>query len=362
MFFADRVLETTTTTGTGDITPAGAVAGYRTFTSIMSASDTFPYALWAVDGAGVPTGDWEVGLGTWSGTAIARTSVRASSNSDSPVNFAAGTKHIAVVVDGFTMHNAVAPQLVTHTTTSKSTAIGDTGAYIRFTNAGAKTYTIEPNATTPLQVDAEIVVHNVGAGDLTLVAGSGVTLNAPAGGSLVIQQNSTATIKKVATDEFDITGQTVRVGDGWQLVEARAMTTNANEDFTGLGVYQDLLVICSGITASVSGARQMLLSVDGGATYNNTSGDYVGVAADGTTSTGTGIGIHSTNATAARSGMRQLTGNVDGTIKMVHGANRTDAFGATLFVASTAVVDAVRITNSGGGNLTGGTIYVLGRR
>lgn len=93
----DRVLETSTTTGTGNFTLAGAVPGFRTFDSAVSTSDTMPYYIEAIDGGGVPTGDYEVGIGTYSGSNIlARTSILASSNSNTAVNFSAGTKRVGL--------------------------------------------------------------------------------------------------------------------------------------------------------------------------------------------------------------------------------------------------------------------------
>lgn len=94
--FADRVLETSTTTGTGAITLAGAVTGYRTFTSIFADQDQVFYGLEAVDGSGVPTGDWEVGTGTFtaSGTTLSRDVILASSNAGAVVTLSAGTKRV----------------------------------------------------------------------------------------------------------------------------------------------------------------------------------------------------------------------------------------------------------------------------
>ena len=78
----DRIKESTSTTGTGSFTLTGAVAGFRPFSSaLLSDTDTIWYA--AVSGA-----DWEVGLGTNSGSStISRTSVMASSNAGALVNF-----------------------------------------------------------------------------------------------------------------------------------------------------------------------------------------------------------------------------------------------------------------------------------
>ena len=94
----DRVLESTTTTGTGALTLAGALTGFRAFGSVMtSPSDTCYYALWAVDGSGNPTGDFESGLGTYSAAnTLTRTTVLESSNAGAVVTLAAGTKYVAI--------------------------------------------------------------------------------------------------------------------------------------------------------------------------------------------------------------------------------------------------------------------------
>jgi hypothetical protein len=87
---ADRVRETTTTTGTGSVTLAGAVTGFQTFAAIGNANTTY-YTI-----AGQGTNEWEVGIGTYtaSGTTLSRDTVLASSNSGSLVNFSAGTKDV----------------------------------------------------------------------------------------------------------------------------------------------------------------------------------------------------------------------------------------------------------------------------
>lgn len=91
-------METTTTTGTGTLTLAGAVSGWQTF-AVVGNSNTCSYALWAVDGNGVPSGAWEAGVGTYTsaGTTLSRDKVLASSNAGALVNLAAGTKRVALV-------------------------------------------------------------------------------------------------------------------------------------------------------------------------------------------------------------------------------------------------------------------------
>lgn len=94
---ADRVLETTTTTGTGSLALAGAVTGYNSFSNGVGASNMCYYSL---DSSG--SSEWEVGLGTLDsvGTTLARTSVIRSSNSNSVVNLSAGTKRVYVTYPG----------------------------------------------------------------------------------------------------------------------------------------------------------------------------------------------------------------------------------------------------------------------
>lgn len=95
----DRVLETSTTTGTGALTLAGAVTGYRAFSSIMAVADTCLYAVWGVDANGQPTGEWEGGVGTYSGVnTLTRTTVLESSNAGSVVTLSAGTKYVAITL------------------------------------------------------------------------------------------------------------------------------------------------------------------------------------------------------------------------------------------------------------------------
>ena len=87
----DRVKETTTTTGTGAITLAGAVGGFETFSAGIGGSNTTYYAI-----KHQTANEFEVGFGTLNGGAstLTRTYIINSSNSDAAVDFSAGTKDI----------------------------------------------------------------------------------------------------------------------------------------------------------------------------------------------------------------------------------------------------------------------------
>ena len=87
----DRVKETTTTTGTGAVSLAGAVTGFETFAAGIGNSNTVYYCIAHQDQA-----EFEVGLGTLDGDSsdLTRTTVISSSNSDSAVDFSSGTKDV----------------------------------------------------------------------------------------------------------------------------------------------------------------------------------------------------------------------------------------------------------------------------
>lgn len=88
----DRVRETSSSSGTGDITLSGAPTGWRTFASQLSTGDTFPYVVEGRDANGAQTAEWETGIGTWSATGkLQRTLVTASSNGGSLVAFASNS-------------------------------------------------------------------------------------------------------------------------------------------------------------------------------------------------------------------------------------------------------------------------------
>ena len=88
----DRVKETSTTTGTGTLNLSGAVSGFETFVAGIADGNTTYYAIVNRD-----EDEWETGLGTVTDAStdtLARTTVITSSNSDSAVDFSAGTKDV----------------------------------------------------------------------------------------------------------------------------------------------------------------------------------------------------------------------------------------------------------------------------
>lgn len=103
---ADRVRETSTTTGSGTYSLAGAVAGFRTFVAGVGDNNTCHYL--AVMGS-----DWELGLGTVDDATpdtLARTRVLKSSNADAAVSWGAGDKTISCVPIAAALRDVVTPK------------------------------------------------------------------------------------------------------------------------------------------------------------------------------------------------------------------------------------------------------------
>ena len=88
----DRVKETSTTTGTGTFSLAGAETGYEGFVAGIGTGNTTYYAI-ELNSAN----EWEVGIGTVTDATpdtLSRDTIISSSNGDAAVNFSAGTKNV----------------------------------------------------------------------------------------------------------------------------------------------------------------------------------------------------------------------------------------------------------------------------
>lgn len=87
-------------------------------------------------------------------------------------------------------------------------AADDAGVYLRFEAAGAKTATFDGAAVVFAQSQEYHFANRAASGDLTLVVTGGITLNAPKGGTLVLEPGDTVTVKFVGTTNADVFGST----------------------------------------------------------------------------------------------------------------------------------------------------------
>ena len=154
---ADRVRETTTVTGTGPATLLGAVTGYQSFSVIGNGNTTY----YTIADQGGP--NWEVGLGTWStGGTLARTTVLASSNSGSLVNFTTGTKDVFVTYPS--------EEAIYNNGTS---IVGPTGSSVAVANGGTGATTLAANGVIYGNGTGAVGVTAVGTTGQVLVGNTG---------------------------------------------------------------------------------------------------------------------------------------------------------------------------------------------
>lgn len=138
----NRVQETSTTTGTGTYSLAGATALHQTFVAEVGSTHYCRYL--AAD-----SGGWELGIGlvtSGSPDTLARTVILESSNAGAAVNWAAGTRTISCVATG----EQATQFLVGHAVLGSAAAsIGPFIAPVGVTRLWGTTYVIAPGALVP---------------------------------------------------------------------------------------------------------------------------------------------------------------------------------------------------------------------
>lgn len=169
---ADRVKETTTTTGTGAISLAGAEANFVAFSSALSDGDTTYYAI--IDNANQA---YEVGLGTYtaSGNTLARTTVLASSNSGSAVNFSAGSKDVFINYPaGKSAYLDGSNQLVIN-----GTAVTATAAELNYVDGVTSAIQTQIDSKNALPI-LKGTSYTASAGEFVIATAGSITITLPA--------------------------------------------------------------------------------------------------------------------------------------------------------------------------------------
>jgi len=221
LVLADRVKETSVTTGTGTFTLAGAVIGYQTFSAAIGNTNTCYYTI-----ASQLLNEWEVGIGTVGAGTLTRTTILSSSNAGSAVTFSAGTKDVfvtypaekAVYLDSSNAYIPASPVFNGNAIISDNSA----NAALRITQVGAgNALLVEDSAnpdSTPTVIDATgkvVVGHTatvsmptgdgglygaglevLGVGGVSSSLGAAIYNNAAAGfgGALSLAKSNSATV------------------------------------------------------------------------------------------------------------------------------------------------------------------------
>lgn len=90
-------------------------------------------------------------------------------------------------------------------TASYTLVLSDAASLIDMNSASAVNVTVPPNSAVAFDIGAVIEICQFGAGQVTIVAGAGVTIRTPS--SLTTRaQYSTVSLRKRATDEWVVSG------------------------------------------------------------------------------------------------------------------------------------------------------------
>lgn len=183
---ADRVQETTTSTGTGALTLAGATTKFRAFSAALADTDTCVCLIEHASAA-----EWEVSLCTFASGAgtLTRSTIYASSNAGSAVNFSAGTKTISLLP-------AAAKMIVADNTGATTIP----GALLPASNDGGAIGSATLSFSDLFLADGAVI--NFNNGNYTITHSAGNIAFASAGGNVTFTTTGTNGARKV----FDFNG------------------------------------------------------------------------------------------------------------------------------------------------------------
>jgi hypothetical protein len=123
-----------------------------------------------------------------------------------PETITAGTTtgHAADHVD---IHKLLNSTINSQSGTTYTLALTDFGKVVETTSASATTVTVPPNSSIAFPIGTAVDVTQMGTGTVTIAQGAGVTIRTPS--TLVLRvQYSTISLRKRATDEWVLTGDT----------------------------------------------------------------------------------------------------------------------------------------------------------
>lgn len=264
---ADRVRESSATTGTGTLTLSGAPLGYQTFSTAIGNGNTTYYAI---SNPGV--NEWEVGIGTVGAGTLARTTVIASSTG-SLVSFTAGGKDVFVTYPAQAAVFAGNAVTLTNKAISGSTNtlsnIGNSSLVNSSLTVGSTNIALGGTATSLAGLSAVTATTFTGA--LSGNANTATTATNIAGGaaSQIPYQSSAGTTTFIANGT---TGQVLKSNGASAPSWVNATTlavTSISFGATGLtpsiGTQGDVTV--SGTLATANGGTGLSSFASGGAMY-----------------------------------------------------------------------------------------------
>jgi hypothetical protein len=242
----DRVQETSTTTGTGSLTLLGAVTGFQTFSSAIGNTNTTYYTIQG-------NGEWEVGIGTVSASALSRDSVLESSNGGSLVNFSAGSKFVFCT---YPAEKSV--DIETAQTLTNKTIDGSNNTLSNIANSSLTNSAITINGTSTS------LGGSINVGTVTSVSGTGTVSGISLSGTVTSSGDLTLGGSLDLSSPPAIGGTSANTGKFTTLNYTSALQNNGNSAYSVKG---DYVIYDSGTNATYtpsSGVRAFLVEVVGG--------------------------------------------------------------------------------------------------
>jgi hypothetical protein len=273
---ADRVKESSTSTGASTFALAGAYTGFRSFSSVCSVGDTFYYVIDSDLGS-----EWETGLGTYSAVnTLTRTTVHSSSNSNNIVTFSAGTKNVYISLTG--------NQLGTLSTLAGSETLTN-----KTINASNNTIT---NVSLTSGVTGTLPIANGGTGTTTAQLAINALAGAVTSGSYLRGNGTNVVMATISAGDVPTLNQNT-TGTASGSVSG---TASYLAKFTGTNVVGNSLIYDSGTnvgvgTASPSGRLHISATGVTEAKIEGTTASYLSFIRLGTNFGYVGLGSGSTD-------------------------------------------------------------------
>jgi len=343
LILKDRVKETSSSSGTGNIALGGAFPGYQTFNAAIASGSTVYYTIHNLTAG--DDDEWEVGLGTFTSPAtLARTTVLSSSNSGSAVNFTAGASGLEVFI------TQPAEEAVYLNQATGLVEIGGNGTNtVSFTNVN--TTNLTANTTTATTSNA--TTFNGTTGAFTNVSGNGVALTAI----------NASNVTSGTLDNARTTGNTANSASTIVLRDANG-SFGANvvtATFSGNGATLSAINASNISSGTIDNARTTAASANGASTIvqRDSGGNFAAGAITGTSFSGNGASITAINATAITTG---TIDNARTTAASANGANTivvrdasgdfaTDGVTANWFTGNGANLSAINASNIASGTV-----------
>jgi hypothetical protein len=376
LVLADRVLETTTTSGSGTISLAGASVGYQGFSTGVGNGNQTYYAIVAQSGT-----EWEVGIGIYTsvGDTLSRDTVLASSSSGAKVTFSAGTKQVFVtypagksVFFGESGNISVSSGKITDLATPTVAADAVNKQYVDDLVASGITY------HTPVKYEVPDTTGNLNATYNNGTAGVSATLTNAGTLAAFVPDGVTASI----SDRILIYNQTNAAQNGvytvtvvgnastsWVLTRATDADTYALKSPNGLGE-GDAFFITSGNTGA---GETYVCNTTGTIVFGTTAINFVQVSATQIYAGGNGISISGptisliapvtvanggTGLTTAPTSGQLLTGNGTGySLNTLYGGTGISIANAPGSITITNTAPNQSVTISAGTGITVGGGY-----